>query len=296
MSGPQHTRDVRDGAAAATMRTHVTCRSSPKRRPTIDVRSYNRVAWDLEVERGNPWTIPVGREVIAAARAGTIRVRLTPTADVPGPWLPPLAGRRVLCLAGGGGQQGPIFAAAGAKVTVLDNAPRQLAQDRAVALREGLELTTIEGDMADLGMLASASFDLVFNPCSTCFVPSVLPVWREAARVLRPGGMLMTGFLNPVVYQIDKEREAKERMLVVKYAQPYSDLASLTDAERARYASYNAPLEFGHSLADQLGGQIAAGFALTGFYEDRWDGREAADALLPSFFATRAVLGASREA
>jgi SAM-dependent methyltransferase len=257
----------------------------------MDVRSYNRVAWDLEVERGNPWTVPVTSDVVAAARAGDVRVKLTPTADVPASWSPPLRGRRVLCLAGGGGQQGPLFAAAGAEVTVVDNAPRQLAQDRAVAAREGLALTTIEADMADLGALASASFDLVFNPCSTCFVPDVRPVWREAARVLRPGGTLMTGFLNPVVYQVDKEREAKERLLVLRYAQPYSDLTSLTESERARYASYHAPLEFGHALADQIGGQLAVGFALTGFYEDRWDGREVADALLPSFFATRAVLG-----
>jgi len=31
------------------------------------------------------------------------------------------------CLASGGGQQGPVLAAAGAHVTVFDNSPRQLA-------------------------------------------------------------------------------------------------------------------------------------------------------------------------
>ncbi len=98
-----------------------------------EILRYNRQAWDRQVERGNPWTIPVDPEAIARARQGDWQIVLTPTKPVPADWFPPLAGLDVLCLASGGGQQGPILAAAGAKATVFDNSPKQLAQDRLVA-------------------------------------------------------------------------------------------------------------------------------------------------------------------
>src|SRR5690606_18814003 len=135
-----------------------------------------------------------------AARKGEWSIVLTPTVPVPHAWFPPLAGAAVLCLASGGGQQGPILAAAGARVTVFDNSPQQLAQDRYVARRDNLDLTTVEGDMRDLSAFASDTFDLIVHPVSNVFVPDVRPVWREAFRVLRPGGAMLAGFCNPVLY------------------------------------------------------------------------------------------------
>jgi SAM-dependent methyltransferase len=129
----------------------------------MDVRAYNRAMWDKQVESGNPWTVPASPEAIAAARRGEWSVLLTERRPVPRDWFPRVPGLDVLCLACGGGQQAPIFAAAGARVTVLDNSPRQLGQDRLVADREGLLIRTIEGDMRDLSALADASFDLVFH-------------------------------------------------------------------------------------------------------------------------------------
>jgi len=91
---------------------------------TDDIRAYNRSAWDTQVARGNRWTVPVTRAAVAAARRGEWEVVLTPTRPVPRAWLGELRGRDVLCLASGGGQQGPILAAVGARVTVFDNSPR----------------------------------------------------------------------------------------------------------------------------------------------------------------------------
>ncbi|HAJ35107.1 MAG TPA: SAM-dependent methyltransferase, partial [Chloroflexi bacterium] len=88
-----------------------------------EVRRYNARAWDKAVERASRWTTPVAPEEIAAARQGVWQIVLTPTRAVPRAWFPSLAGADVLCLAGGGGQQGPILAAAGARVTVFDNSP-----------------------------------------------------------------------------------------------------------------------------------------------------------------------------
>jgi SAM-dependent methyltransferase len=252
-----------------------------------EIRRYNRHAWDTAVRRGSEWTVPVGPEVIAAARRGDWRIILTPTKAAPAAWFPPLAGCRVLCLASGGGQQGPVLAAVGAEVTVFDNSPQQLAQDRMVAVREGLALTTIEGDMADLSVFADDTFDLIVHPCANLFVPDVRPVWCEAFRVLRRGGVLLAGFCNPVLYIFD-QFQADEGVLQVKHKLPYSDLTSLSKAERDLLISDEQPLEFGHTLEDQIGGQLDAGFLLTGLYEDGWPGVALAD-YMPIFIATRAV-------
>ncbi|MFZ2358625.1 MAG: class I SAM-dependent methyltransferase [Anaerolineae bacterium] len=255
----------------------------------MDVRAYNRTAWDRAVDEKSPWSIPVGSEAIAAARQGQWHIILTPTIPVPRAWFPEdLHGVDVLCLASGGGQQGPVLAAAGAKVTVFDNSPRQLAQDRYVAGRDGLSIRTVEGDMRDLAVFPDASFDLIVHPVSNLFVPDVRPVWREAYRVLRPGGSLLSGFLNPVTYIFDLRKADDEGVLEVKYSIPFSDLTSLSEADRQRQIDEGAALEFGHSLDDQVGGQIDAGFVIAGFYEDRWTDF-VLDRHIATFMATRAV-------
>lgn len=255
--------------------------------PDDAVARHNRAAWDALVEHHNQWTVPVNAEQLAAARRGTWDIVLTPTRPVPRAWYPPLAGERVLLLAGAGGQQAPVLAAAGALVTVLDNSPRQLAQDRAVAEREGLAIATVLGDMRDLSMFPSESFALLFHPCSNSFVPDVRPVWREAFRVLRPRGVLLAGFTNPVEYLFDAA--ASERgELVVRHTIPYSDLTSITPEERAAQEAKGDPWSFGHTLEDQVGGQLEAGFVLTAMFEDRWP-ESALGRYLPTFMATRAV-------
>jgi len=254
----------------------------------MDVLKKNADAWDREVERGNRWTVPVGPEEIAAARRGEWNVLLTPTRPVPHWWFPAIEGCRVLCLASGGGQQGPIFAAAGANVTVLDASSAQLARDREVAERESLEIETVRGDMADLGCFDEGTFDLVFHPVSNCFAPAIRPVWQEAYRVLRDHGVLVAGFAQPLLYLFDEEAYDKGE-LIVRNRIPYSDVESLAAEERDRRAG-DQPLEFGHTLDDQIGGQIDVGFILTGFYEDSFG--EETDPLqgrIAAFAATRAI-------
>lgn len=252
----------------------------------MNVREYNRAAWDRQVERGNQWTIPVSREEIVAARQGEWKIFLTPEKPVPRAWFPHLKNCETLCLAASGGQQAPLLAAAGANVTVLDNSPKQLAQDRCVAEREGLQIQTVEGDMADLHMFADHSFDLIVHPCSNVFVPEVRPVWREAYRVLRRGGVMLAGFVNPVFFIFD-DATMERGEFHVRHTLPYSDLQSLNEEERQRYLAGGAPLEFGHTLEDQIGGQIEAGFVITGFLEDKWKEWPLSN-YTPTFIMTRA--------
>jgi len=258
----------------------------------IDIQDFNRRAWDKRVALGDRWSTPVTSAQIAAARRGEWQIVLTENLPIPRAWLSTadgrgVAGRDVLCLASGGGQQGPILAAAGARVTVYDNSPRQLAQDRLVADRDGLALATIEGDMRRLEALPDASFDLIVHPVSNLFVPEVRPVWAEAFRVLRPGGALLAGFNNPVFYIFDNDA-AERGALEVRHRLPYADLDGLTPARRQAMEEQGWPLEWSHTLTDQIGGQLDAGFVLAGLYEDRHTGHPLAE-YTGTYIATRAV-------
>jgi SAM-dependent methyltransferase len=254
----------------------------------VDVRTYNREAWNRQVAKGDRWTVPVGPDVIAAARRGEWSVVLTPRKPVPREWLGELKGKEVLGLASGGGQQGPVLAAAGARVTIFDNSPAQLGQDRLVAEREGLSIRLVEGDMRDLSVFPDASFDLIFHPCSNVFVEDVRRVWREAYRVLRPGGALLSGFCNPIMFLFDPDLE-QQGVMQLKYKMPYSDFTSLTDEERRRYTDNGEPLCIAHSLEDQIGGQLDAGFLLAGFFEDKMVEGDRLAEYMDSLCATRAV-------
>lgn len=254
-----------------------------------DVAGYNRNSWDSLVAKADKWTVPVSTDAVAQARAGNWSIVLTPLKPVPRAWFPTVIhGLKVLCLASGGGQQGPVLAAAGATVTVLDNSPKQLEQDRLVAERETLPISTELGDMRDLSRFTDHSFDLVVHPVSNLFVESPLPVWQEAARVLKPGGTLLAGFANPLNYIFDLEG-MNEGRLQVRHPIPYADAQHLNSDELQRLVvSKNEPVCFGHTLHDQIQGQIDHGFVIAGFYEDKSPGGPL-DSYIDTYIATRAI-------
>jgi len=254
----------------------------------MNIEEYNSEAWDREVERGISWSLPVSAEAIEKARNGEWEIILTPQKAVPREWFGEIKDRDVLCLASGGGQQAPILAAAGARVTSFDNSAKQLAQDRFVAARDDLEIRLEKGDAADLSRFPDESFDLIFHPCANCFIPRLAPVWRECFRVLRRGGRMLVGFTKPEIFIFDRQAEENEGVLRVRHALPYSDTESIGDEERAAIIASGRPLEFSHTLEEQIGGQIAAGFVITGFYEDYWGSEEIVfDKYLPAFVALR---------
>lgn len=256
----------------------------------MNVQEYNSAAWDKLADNEIEWSVPVTTEQIERARRGDWKVILTPLKSVPREWFGDVKGKDVLCLASGGGQQAPILAAVGARVTSFDNSAKQLEKDKFVADRDGLRILLEKGDAADLSRFADASFDLIFHPCSNCFMPDLEPIWRECFRVLRSGGALLAGFNNPIVYIFDTAAEEKEGVLRVKYRLPYSDAESLSEKERAERIDANDPLEFSHTLDAQIGGQIAAGFLIAGFYEDYWTNEaRLLNEYAPTFIATRAI-------
>lgn len=256
----------------------------------MKVHEHNSEAWDKSSSEGSHWGIPVDSRQIADARAGSWDVILTPIEKVPKDWFGDIYGKEILCLASGGGQQAPILAAAGGNVTSFDNSGVQLEKDRFVAERDGLTIRLEKGDAADLSRFPDASFDLIFHPCSNCFIENIEIVWRECFRVLRSPGALLSGFNQPFIYIFDSFAEERDGVLKLRYKLPYSDLGSLPEEESRSLIENKQALEFSHSLDTQIGGQIEAGFLIAGFYEDWWtDEARQLNKFAPTFIATKAI-------
>ena len=163
-----------------------------------DKHWHNKAAWDRLAKKQDRLARPA-REVDFA----------DPLASVDGPgWLGGnIFGKRVLCLAAGGGRQGPIYAAAGARVTVVDLSPVMLELDRKVASERKLNLRTLETSMDDLSALGDATFDIVIHPVSTCYLPDVTKTYQEVARVLTNGGIYISQHKQPTSMQAAIEPE-----------------------------------------------------------------------------------------
>ena len=256
----------------------------------MDVVKHNRTSWNAKSKKGSRWCEPVSAEEIEFARNGNWKVNLTPNKIVPQDWFGTLKEKLILCLASGGGQQAPILAATGAKVISFDNSDEQLAKDRFVAKRDSLELKTVRGDMADLSAFEDDYFDLIFHPVANVYAENILPVWQECFRVLKGNGRLLSGFMNPSFFLFDYDEVEKTGKLEVKYALPYSDLKDLKEETKTNLIKENIPLEFGHTLEQQIGGQLNAGFRLFGLYEDDWDDESTPlNRYTPTYIATLAV-------
>lgn len=253
----------------------------------MNLLEHNRAAWNQEALNGNRWTIPVSKKEISAARKGDFKIVLTPIKPIPANWLGDVRHKQVLCLASGGGQQGPILAAAGAEVTVFDNSDEQLKRDSQVAEAFNLPIKIKQGNMQDLSCFSDQVFDLIIHPVSNCFVDDVLPVWKECHRVLRSPGRLLAGFANPLLYMIDWEEAEQTQRCEIRNPIPYADPQSLSPQSLQQYIEEKKPFEFGHTLSDQIQGQIAAGFLIAGFYEDK--GEALLDKYTDIFIATNAV-------
>ncbi|MEI2449454.1 SAM-dependent methyltransferase, partial [Priestia megaterium] len=107
-----------------------------------------------------------------------------------------------------------------------------------------------------------------------------------AHRVLKKGGSLVSGFVNPVVFLFDMDLE-QEGVLKVKYSIPFSDEKDLSKKKVKELIDNHEALEFGHTLEDQIKGQIDAGFMVAGFYEDK--GGLVLDEYINTYSVTRSI-------
>lgn len=173
-------------------------------------------------------------------------------------WLPAsVAELDVLCLASGGGWQSILYAAAGARVTVVDLSPSMLDLDRREAARRGLNVTILEASMEDLSALGNATFDIVHQPVSTCYVADLAKVYSEIARVLRDGGLYVSQHKAPTSLQVI-DRDARNRYLVGVSYYHRGPLPPVADE------SYREPgaVEFLHRWEQLVGDLCRAGFVI----------------------------------
>lgn len=248
------------------------------------MKSYqeiNSATIDKWVAGGWEWGKPISHEAYEKAKAGEWGVFLTPTKIVPHEWFGDLAGKRVLGLASGGGQQIPVFTALGAVCTVLDYSKAQLDREREVAAREGYEADCVEADMTKSLPFADETFDLIFNPVSNCYVEELEPIWRECARVLKPGGVLLMSFDNGFNFLFDDD-ETK-----ICYKLPFNPLKDEALYEASVKNDWG--IQFSHTIEEEIGGQLKAGFMLTDIYEDTNGAGALHEHGVPCFYATRCV-------
>lgn len=215
---------------------------------------------DRLVENDVNWSACATSEQMEKARRGQLELVFGCERAVPAEWIGDLRGKKVLCLAGAGGLQAPLLACAGAKVTVLDLSKRMLDKDREIAARENLTMDIQHGNMCDLSRFADESFDLVLNPPSLFYVPDVMPVFREVYRVLKTGGSFIMCSSNPIAYVC--EYDAAQGCYKAVNRLPYS---SLDHDDQGDW------VEYGHTMESYIGGQIAAGFVISGYREQQME-------------------------
>lgn len=246
----------------------------------MNYQDINAATIDRWVEEGWEWGKPITHEQYVKAQNGEWDVLLTPTKPVPHSWFGTLAGKKVLGLASGGAQQMPIFSALGAQCTVLDYSLKQLESERETARREGYDIRIIRGDMTKPLPFENEEFDLIFHPVSNCYVKEVKPIWKECYRILKPGGVLLSGtdyFINHIV-------DESEQHIINRL--PFDPLTNET--HRKQLEEYDAGMQFSHTLEEQIGGQLEAGFTLLDLYEDTAGEGYLHNMNIPTFLAMRA--------
>ncbi|MBO7252203.1 MAG: class I SAM-dependent methyltransferase [Oscillospiraceae bacterium] len=223
-------------------------------------QDINAQTIDRWIEEGWEWGMPISHEEYQKALEGSWNMLLTPTKPVPHSWFGELNGKKVLGLASGGGQQMPIFAALGAECTVLDYSRKQLESEQMVAQREGYEIQIIRADMTQPLPFADETFDLVFHPVSNCYVREVKPIFKEVFRILKHGGIFLGGYDTQLNYLVDDDEKTIVNTL------PFDPLTN--PEHKAQLERTDCGMQFSHTMEEQIGGQLEAGFLLTDLYGD----------------------------
>jgi ubiquinone/menaquinone biosynthesis C-methylase UbiE len=218
------------------------------------VRRQNREAWQQMARQGHRLARPATREELQDPLNKV---------DSLG-WLGgDIRGWSVLCLAAGGGRHGPLYAAAGAHVTVVDFSSAMLNLDHEVAAETGLSFRICEGSMDNLSMLGDAEFDLVIHPVSTCYVADVQRVFQEVARVTRPNGLYVSQHKQPGSLQASLHPLAGGYVISERYYRQ-APLASESGSNLIREPQTQ---EYIHRWEELIGGMCRAGFLIEDLVE-----------------------------
>ena len=118
-----------------------------------------------------------------------------------------VAGKRVLELGCGGGQNLVALASQGAHAIGLDFGAAQLAAVKRLAEREGVRVELHQGPLSDLPFMRADSVDLVFSAYALGFVEDLNRVFRQVHRVLKEGAAFVFSMPHPAYDLIDDDAE-----------------------------------------------------------------------------------------
>ena len=230
---------------------------------TLDPNDRDGAVRHVSVHNARAWDA-LARQGVSLAQPATDADLRDPFAIInPAGWLgSDIRGWRVLCLAAGGGRHSALYAACGAKVTVVDVSGEMLALDRAAAAERSFDVRLVQTSMEDLSMFAPGEFDAVIHPVSTCYVPDVRPVFAAAARVTRPGGLYISQHKSPVSLQVAPRPEPDG--YVVRESYYRSGTLPMAEPSHLREAG---TLEFLHRWEELVGGMCRSGFVIEDLVE-----------------------------
>jgi len=222
----------------------------------FSVHDHNRDAWDALARQHVPLARPAGEKEFAKPQ-----FIINPFG-----WVDfEVRGRKVLCLAAGGGKHSVLFALTGADTTVVDLSPAMLDLDRKAASEQGVRVNIVEASMDNLAMFPDAHFDMVVQPVSTCYVPDLAAVYREVARVTAPGGLYISQHKQPGSLQASLRISPLGYTLV----EPYYRTGPLPPVPDGSALREGGTLEFMHRWDDLLGGLCRAGFVIEDTFEPK---------------------------
>lgn len=227
-----------------------------------DYTDYNRERWDALVAADVEWSRPLLDLTPEGAR------QLVDPYGVMGD----VAGKQVLCLAGGGGQQSVAFGLLGAQVTVLDFSANQLERDKAALAHYKLNAKLVQGDMRDLSQFGADAFDLIWHAFSINFVSDSGLVFDQVQRALRPGGLYRLEWHNPFSAGVSESAwngsgyTVKRRYAdgEIQFDTPYWDITYKDGTQR----QVEGPREFNHTLSTVINGLCQRRFVLLGLWEE----------------------------
>lgn len=237
----------------------------------ISDHDHNRRAWDERARQGQVFARPASEDDI---RSRALKLATSKWLDGG------VRGRRVLCLACGGGRQAIQYAEAGGIVTVVDISNAMLDLDREVAKQRGLDLTLVQASMDDLSDLPDAGYDFVIQPVSTCYVPDISKVYGEVARVIAPGGLYSSQHKQPVSLQAQTTLAHGGRGYTV--SEMYYRKTPLPTVTGSIHREAGT-IEYLHTWEALVGGLCRAGFVV----EDLMEPNHADDKAAPGAFGHR---------
>jgi SAM-dependent methyltransferase len=234
-----------------------------------EVSEYNARVWDRMVAQKSGFASTVSARVLNDPQKHINIYN----------WVPEgVHGKKVLCLAAGGGKHAPLYAAAGAVVTVLDVSESMLEKDRAMAEKHGFQIRRVRACMTRMDMFESSEFDLIMQPVSSCYVENLSAMYGEVHRILKPGGIYIVQHKQPFSLQCGAFPEMSKYYVETK-GHHKGPLPPVQGSEHREQGA----LEFLHPLEALLGGLCQKGFVIEDVREP-WHGREDA---APGTFAHR---------